>query len=180
MRYTTIIDITEMPRLYDNINIRLVYLHLVLRSGYHDHDRDLIVRSIRRLAYEVGISVAAVRHALQVLRSAGMIVVNQDRSITVKKWVVTEAITARAKTKKQLKQQEASAVEAEMKRRRDEQRRIEEQRIEELHSQGKHPFAVYYEEMMTKAASGDEEAKAYVNKKDNQEFYNQVKDMFKK
>lgn len=179
MRYTTIIDITEMPRLYDNINVRLVYLHLTLRSGYHDNDRDLIARSIRRLAYEVGISVAAVRHSLQVLRSAGMIVVNPDRSISVKKWVVTEAITARAKTRKQQKQQETAAVEAEIKRRRDEQRRIEEQRIEELHAQGKHPFAVYYEEMQQKAAAGDASAQEYVAKKDNQAFYNQVKDMFK-
>lgn len=50
MRYTTIVDISEYASLYRNHNARLVYLHLALRSGYHDNDRDLIDVSVRRLA----------------------------------------------------------------------------------------------------------------------------------
>lgn len=67
MRYTTIIDITENPELWRNANASRVYLYMVLRSGYHDDDRDLLRVSVRRLAMETGCSVAATRHALQML-----------------------------------------------------------------------------------------------------------------
>ncbi len=67
MRYTTIIDITEIPELWRNANASRVYLYMALRSGYHDVDRDLLRVSVRRLAMETGCSVAATRHALQML-----------------------------------------------------------------------------------------------------------------
>lgn len=73
MRYTTVIDISEFPALYRNHNARLVYLHLSLKSGYHDDDRDLIDISIRSLAAAVGLTVSATRHSLRVLEQAEMI-----------------------------------------------------------------------------------------------------------
>ena len=71
MRYTTIIDIRDFPELYRNQNLRLLYLHLVLKSGYHDDDRDQVHTSIRRLGYETGLTVSAVRHGLAMLKKFG-------------------------------------------------------------------------------------------------------------
>lgn len=73
MRYTTVIDISEFPALYRNHNARLVYLHLALKSGYHDDDRDLIDISIRSLAATVGLTVSATRHSLRILEQSEMI-----------------------------------------------------------------------------------------------------------
>lgn len=73
MRYTTLIDISEYPQLYRSSSVRLVYLHLVLKSGFHDDDRDLCAVSIRRLANDCGLTVAATRHALGLLEKAAMI-----------------------------------------------------------------------------------------------------------
>lgn len=67
MRYTTIIDITELPNLWRNANASRIYTYMTLRSGYHDDDRDTLRVSVRRLAMETGCSVAATRHALQML-----------------------------------------------------------------------------------------------------------------
>lgn len=96
MRYTTIIDITELPNVYRNRNARLIYLHMVLRSGYHDTDRDVIETSIRRLASETGTTVSTVRHALLVLERNGLISKDGDRT-KVTKWLQQDAITARPK-----------------------------------------------------------------------------------
>ncbi len=97
MRYTTIIDISEMPEIYRNLNTRAVYLHLVLKSGYHDDDRDKLKLSIRRLAAESGLTVSAVRNALQQLEKAAMIERTSDGSTTVRKWILETKPTARTK-----------------------------------------------------------------------------------
>lgn len=94
MRYTTIIDLSEMPAIYRNHNARLLYLHLVIKAGYHDHDRDLIRYSIRNAAADVGITIAAARHALETLQAAGLII-REGETWRVKKWVKTESITPR-------------------------------------------------------------------------------------
>lgn len=99
MRYTTIIDITETPGIYRNKNARLVYLHLVLRSGYHDSDRDLIDISIRSLAMAVGLSVSATRHALACLEREKLISRDGTRW-KILKWVVAELPTPRRQPKK--------------------------------------------------------------------------------
>ena len=96
MRYTTIIDITELPEVYRNPAARLLYLHLVLRSGYHDDDRDTIGTSIRRISSDTGISVSATRHALRLLEAAGLVSRKGPRWQVVK-WVMTKEITARPK-----------------------------------------------------------------------------------
>ena len=73
MRYTTIIDISQMGEIYRNQNVRLIYLHLALRSGYHDDDRDLTDISLRRLSMEAGLTVSATRHAIRILTKAGLL-----------------------------------------------------------------------------------------------------------
>lgn len=98
MRYTTIIDITEMSGIYRNHNARLVYLHMVLRSGYHDSDRDLIDISIRNLAMAVGLTVSATRHALACLEREKLISRDGTRW-KILKWVVAELPTPRRQPK---------------------------------------------------------------------------------
>lgn len=98
MRYTTIIDITETPGIYRNKNARLVYLHLVLRSGYHESDRDLIDISIRNLAMAVGLSISATRHSLLCLEREKLISRDGTRW-RILKWVVAELPTPRRQPK---------------------------------------------------------------------------------
>lgn len=101
MRYTTIIDITASRELYGNINVRLVYLHLCLKAGYHDNDRDMIRTSIRTLAADVGITTSAVRHAIRMLEKYGLLK-RQPQWWAVRKWVPTEEPTKRATTKREM------------------------------------------------------------------------------
>lgn len=161
MRYTTIIDISEFPALYNNINVRLVYLHLSLRSGYHDADRDLINTSIRRLAREVGITESAARNALAQLRKLGMIA-PQGNLISVKKWIPNGTITPRPKTDKQAKAREAAIKRDDERLQREAERRREQQERDQLAAQGKNSYMLYYEDLQRKAAAGDPEAAAAV------------------
>lgn len=94
MRYTTVIDISEYPAIYRNRNARLLYIHMALKAGYHDNDRDLLNTSIRMLAYQSGLTVSAVRHALQVLEGAGLLT-RDGLTWRVKKWVLEEKPTSR-------------------------------------------------------------------------------------
>lgn len=100
MRYTTIIDISEIPTVYKSESVRLVYLHLVLKAGYHDEDRDRASVSFRRLAAAVGLTVSATRHALEVLQRAGLVTKAQDQAWIVKKWLVQEVPSPRTQTRK--------------------------------------------------------------------------------
>lgn len=94
MRYTTVIDITDFPHIYRNIHARLVYIHMALKSGYHDDDRDICRLSIRNLAADVGITVSATRNALLQLEKSGLISKSSDCWI-VKKWVQMDAPSPR-------------------------------------------------------------------------------------
>ena len=94
MRYTTVIDITDYPQIYRNMNARLVYVHMALKAGYHDDDRDICRLSIRSLAASVGITVSATRNALVQLEKSGLISKSSDCWI-VKKWVAMEAPSPR-------------------------------------------------------------------------------------
>lgn len=100
MRYTTIIDIRDIPAVWNNPNITRAYLFLCLSSGYHDTDRDLVHVSVRGLAALTGLSVAASRHALQQLQKAGLIT-RQGDAWKVIKFVITEQPAARPKTKRE-------------------------------------------------------------------------------
>lgn len=104
MRYTTVIDITEITEVYKNATARLIYLHMSLKAGYHDVDRDLVKLSIRRLSADVGVTVSATRHALRQLERAGLLTRDGDLW-RVKKWVEEQQITTRAKTKREMQEQ---------------------------------------------------------------------------
>lgn len=157
MRYTTIIDITTMPAVYKNHNCRMVYLHMCLKSGYRDTDRDLIQVSIRNLAYEVGISVSATRHALDLLQRAQLIK-RQGPLWAVRKFIFEETITPRAKTKKQQQERQQTATREEENRQREAKNEENARYREELRKQGKTSFMVWYEDKMKQAAAGDVDA----------------------
>lgn len=161
MRYTPIIDISEQPSIYQNINIRLVYLHMVLKSGYHDYNRDMLDISIRKLANDVGISVGATRHALQQLINAKMIV-RQNNVYYVRKYILTPEITPRIKTKRQQELRQQQQEEQRKQEVRQQTYKQEQQRRDALRKQGKTEYMLYYETMILKAQNGDIEAQKIV------------------
>lgn len=73
MRYTTVIDVTEIPDIWRNPNCTRLYFYMAMRCGYHDNDRDRLCISIRNLAYAAGLSLSACRHALKVLQKFGLV-----------------------------------------------------------------------------------------------------------
>ena len=172
MRYTPIIDITENKTLYQNINVRLVYLHLVLKSGYHDYNRDMISISLRQLSTEVGITLGAVRHALEILTKAKMIY-KKDNVFHVRKWIVEQKITSRAtKIRQEQAIQNQKDRESADKAREEEYKR-RQNRIDELRKQGKTEYMLYYENMMKKAQNGDLDALKIVER--NRSIYEEHK-----
>lgn len=104
MRYTTVIDISEMSEVYKNTTARLIYIHMSLKAGYHDSDRDLVNVSIRRLSADVGVTVSATRHALHLLERSGLLT-REGQLWRIKKWVEEQTITTRAKTKREMQEQ---------------------------------------------------------------------------
>lgn len=104
MRYTTVIDISELPEIYRNTTARLIYIHMSLKAGYHDSDRDLVNVSIRRLSADVGVTVSATRHALHLLERSGLLT-REGQLWRIKKWVEEQTITTRAKTKREMMDQ---------------------------------------------------------------------------
>lgn len=163
MRYTTIIDISEIPAIYRNINARLVYLHLVLKSGYHDNDRDLVRMSLRRIAAETGLSLSAIRHAVAQLERAQLLS-RQGDIWFVKKWIIEQKISTRARTARQQKQIEIEAEKRRENEKREQEAAIEKQRREQIAAQGKTSFMLFYESLEKKAAAGDLEAAESVKK----------------
>lgn len=157
MRYTTIIDITDQPGVYRNVHARLLYFHLALKAGYHDNDRDIVDISIRRLAMQSGLTVSATRHALAVLERA-QLVRREGTTLLVKKWLMEETISPRAKTKRE---QRARDQASERERENNERSRsMENDRTqrEKLRASGKTQFMLYYESLAEKAAAGDMDA----------------------
>lgn len=174
MRYTTIIDLSEQAKLYANVNVRLLYLHMCLKAGYHDTDRDLLDSSIRRLAAETGLTIAATRHALKQLEAASLIA-RTGALFFVRKWLPEQSITARQKTAKQQQRIEQQAA-AELKAaERDRQLEIERAKREQLQQQGKTTFMAWYENQQALAAAGDTAAAAAVSNKRNVDIYEQHK-----
>lgn len=109
MRYTTIIDISDMPEVYRNRTARLLYIHLALAAGYHDEDRDLVKQSLRVMALRAGLTLSAVRHALALLQRAGL--VSKDGDVwRVKKWFVDTPPSPRRQPKDRRAAHEASSV----------------------------------------------------------------------
>lgn len=163
MRYTTIIDISQAPEVYRNQNVRLVYLHLVLRAGYHDHDRDLVRISIRSLAAQVGLTVAAARHALGVLEKWKLLQ-RTGSYYQVRKWVPEQTVTSRAKTAKQQQQLNLAAQ-----RRADEERREREAELERIRREnqaasGRTAWDDLADYKRKQAAAGDISAQEWLRK----------------
>lgn len=157
MRYTPIIDISEFRELYKNLNIRLVYLHMVLKSGYHDYDKDILNVSIRGLAEDVGLNVGAVRHALEMLTKAKLIV-KRDGLYYVRKYIKEQKITPRAYTEQREKAQEQAQEQAKKREEREQEYKRQDERRNALREQGKTEYMLYYESMMKKAEEGDLDA----------------------
>lgn len=157
MRYTTIIDITEMPAVYRCTAARILYLHITLIAGYHDNDRDIVDCSIRSLAAASGLTVSATRHALAVLIKAGLID-RQGLVWHVRKWIPEQPITARAKTAKQQARIEEAAKRKSEQEQRERQLAIEKEQRKQLEAQGKTSFMAYYESLLKRAQDGDQEA----------------------
>lgn len=156
-------DLTEFPALYRNHNIRLVYLHMALRCGYHDSDRDMLATSVRRLSADVGISISAVRHALHILESSHLIE-RQGTLFWVKKWQPAESISPRASDKPQKAPTEAQKERERIDRQRDEEKAARDKQNAILDQQGKTSFMVWYEAQERLAAMGDVDAKRSVER----------------
>lgn len=163
MRYTTVIDLTEFPGVYRNRNARLVYLHLVLKSGWHNDDRDLIDISLRSLAAGVGLTLSATRHALTQLDKVGL-VTRQGSVWLVKKWILEEPVTPRARTRQQQRQLDVMAEHRRANEQRDHERELEAIERRRNFEAGKSSFMLWYESLMEKAKAGDEDAKRSVER----------------
>lgn len=163
MRYTTIIDISEIGILYNNINCRLLYLHLCLKSGFHDFDRDLYKNSLRGLANDVGITLSACRNSIKMLKECGLLTISEG-VFEVKKFVLTESITKRERTRKGKEQKEAALERQRIEEAYAEEEREREAANAELRAQGKTPFMQYYETLLVKASGGDENARVLVKR----------------
>lgn len=157
MRYTTIVDISEFPTIYRNVNARLVYLHLVLKSGYHDNDRDLVELSLRRIAAEVGLTLSATRHAIGQLEKAQLLT-RQGPVWFVKKFVLDKSITPRVRSEKKLKEAEIKERERIIKEEQEQREKEEIRKVKEMKKAGKNPLFEMVKELMKKAANGDAEA----------------------
>lgn len=168
MRYTTIIDISASWPLYHNHNVRLVYLHMCLKCGYHDNDRDMLRMSIRAIAADTGLTVSATRHALSLLLRAKLIERNGD-IWRVFKWIPEQSITARQATKKQQQQQTARAIEQQQQREREARENAEKKQREAYEQSGKTTYMIYYESQLEAARNGDLDAQKIVER--NREIY---------
>lgn len=163
MRYTTVIDISEIPTVYRNPNARLLYIHLCLKAGYHDNDRDIVSLSVRQMSAQSGLTVSAVRHALLVLEKSHL-VTRQGTVLYVRKWIAEQSITARPRTARQQAQISAEAQRRKEQEQRDMQLEIERQQRVNLENQGKSQFMLYYENLMKRAEAGDAEAAELVQR----------------
>lgn len=157
MRYTTIIDIREFPQIYRNDHAKLVYLHLVLVSGYHDEDRDQTPISIRQICYDTGLSLSAVRHSLKVLISAGLLS-RSGINWTVKKFVLDKPISPRIRSEKKRSAAENLERERIIKEEQSQREKEEKRRYQEEIKAGKNPLKEMVKDLMNRAQNGDQEA----------------------
>lgn len=157
MRYTTIIDIREFPQIYRNDHAKLVYLHLVLISGYHDEDRDQTPISIRQICYDTGLSLSAVRHSLKVLISSGLLS-RSGITWTVKKFVLDKPISPRIRSEKKRSAAENLERERIIKEEQSQREKEEKRRYQEEIKAGKNPLKEMVKDLMNRAENGDQEA----------------------
>ncbi len=157
MRYTTIIDIREFPQIYRNDHAKLVYLHLVLISGFHDDDRDQTPISIRQICYDTGLTLSSVRHSLKVLISAGLLS-RSGITWTVKKFVLDKPISSRIRSEKKRSATENLERERIIKEEQNQREKEEKRKYQEEIKAGKNPLKEMVKDLMNRAENGDQEA----------------------
>ena len=165
MRYTTVIDISEIPEIYRNKNVCRLYFHLCLKAGYHDDDRDVVKLSIRGMAYETGLSLSAIRNAIGQLLKHGLLEKTGD-SLKVRKFVVEMPISKRARTRKEI--DPGKAV----------QKALQEETQDRMRAGEKTSWMKLYEYKMKAAKAGDKAAQKFV--KDHAQQYKEQCEMIKK
>lgn len=170
MRYTTIIDLREFPKVYANLNCRLVFLHLTLAADYHAEKRDLANCSLRQLAQETGCSLSAVRHAIRMLHNEGLLT-RGEGGLMVKKFVMSQEIPKRPRNGKQAAAAQAAAEAERQNAERDRAREERRMHQERLAAAKKTQFMEVYEQWMKNAREGSAMAKARC--KDMRERYEQ-------
>ena len=94
MRYTTVIDVTEIDDVWQNPNITRLYLFMALKCGYHDDDRDILRISLRNLAAQASLTLSATRHALKVLENSKL-VAHEKEAWKITKFVLDKKPTSR-------------------------------------------------------------------------------------
>lgn len=99
MRYTTIIDITDDPAIWRNLNACRLYTYMALRAGYHAEDRDYFTGSYSAMMAATGLTMSALRHALRVLQDRRLITRDGERWL-VKKWAYEDFPGPREKPRK--------------------------------------------------------------------------------
>ncbi len=162
MRYTTIIDITEIPQISKNRNAVDIYVTACLKCGYHDYDRDCWRRSYRDIADDLGITLSACRHALATLEKYHLIT-REDDHWRVTKYVETQTISKRPKKSSAADSAAAQEREAASARMREEAalRAAEKARVA---AGGKTQYQLYIDTLKEKAAAGDIEAAAALSR----------------
>lgn len=166
MRYTTIIDITDIPQVYSNINATRVYLHLCLTCGFTADDMDTIRISYRQLAAQLRITLSAVRHSLNLLIRYHLITI-EGNLITVRKYLPKAEYKDRPKTQQEFKdEQYRKKVKEQFEKSMEENRLYEENKEKEEQERIARirAFCTHYREMEQKAEQGDLEAQQYINK----------------
>lgn len=151
MRYTTIIDIFDTPA-WRSSSARLVYFYMCLKCGYHDDDRDIIKISLRELSARLGLTLSAVRCALTLLVSQGLIVSSGISLYKVTKWAEPKEISRR-KTKRE---KEIARIDEERQQEKAKEKAKREEEIKKLG--GKTPYQLRIERLQAAAAKGDQAA----------------------
>lgn len=162
MRYTTIIDIFDTP-VWRSSSARLVYFYMCLKCGYHDDDRDVIHVSLRELSARLGLTLSAVRCALPLLTSQGLIASAGPSVYKVTKWAEPKEITRR-KTKREKEIAQIDEI-------RQQEKAMEKAKREEEIKQaaGKSSYQLRIERLQTAAAEGDQAAAKQLEKVMKQE-----------
>lgn len=162
MRYTTIIDIFDTP-VWRSSSARLVYFYMCLKCGYHDDDRDMMHVSLRELSARLGLTLSAVRCALPLLISQGLIASAGPSVYKVTKWAEPKEITRR-KTKREKEIAQIDEI-------RQQEKAMEKAKREEEIKQaaGKSSYQLRIERLQTAAAEGDQAAAKQLEKVMKQE-----------
>lgn len=166
MRYTTIIDITDIPQVYHNINATRVYLHLCLTCGFTADDMDTLRISYRQLAAQLNITLSAVRHSLNLLIRYHLITI-ENNIISVRKYLLKAEYKDRPKTQQEFKdEQYRKKVKADFDKAMEENKHYQENKEKEEQERlaQVRRFCQHYRAMKERADKGDLEAQQYINK----------------